>query len=67
MDDGRRLVERRLHVGDGRQHLPGDRDPGDSVSATARLSATTAATASPTQVAVLSGSGSCGADFMPLR
>ena len=33
----------------------------------ARLSATTAATASPTQVARSSGSGSCGADFMPLR
>ena len=36
-------------------------------SATARLSATTAATASPAQVAVVSGRGSCGADFMPLR
>ena len=33
----------------------------------ARVSATTAATASPTQVARSTGRGRCGADFMPLR
>ena len=36
-------------------------------SATARLSATTAATASPAQVAVVSGRGSCGGRFHALE
>ncbi len=36
-------------------------------SATARVSATTAATASPAHVARSSGRGSCGADFMPFK
>ena len=36
-------------------------------SAAARLSATTATTGSPCQVARSSGSGYCGADFMPFR
>ena len=68
MDHGRAGVERRLHVDDGRQLLPVDLDllrPRPRPAA--RVSATTAATASPCQQARSSAMACCGADFMPLR
>ena len=68
MDHRRRLVERGFRVGHGGQALrsrprPARRHPRLS----ARVRATTAATASPCQQARSTAMACCGADLMPLR
>ena len=56
-----------IDVDDDRELLEFDGDRLRRISAWARLSATIATTACPDHSTSSSGSGSCGADFIPLK